>query len=191
MPARDSVSPQACGNWPETEWWRYLLLAAGNGDKEDHSTLRRGFGFCWQRTQKALSKQQTILFQLTEVQRTFFLYINFVNTAGMRYSINHNVISGNYSFPAYDNGGQWQYLAVSDRKYFPHMALSWGTDYFANASCSVLVISRKSDLLILTDSCLMILVDSRARAICWARTHFLLLNAKFFKSPPLILSRSN
>lgn len=115
---------------------RHCGVVSGSVDKEHKRRFQSSKQFC---------------FKMTEVEPMFLLFINFVNTAGMLNSVNHNVISGNYSFPACDNGDQWQCLAVSNRKYFPRMALSWETDYFANASYSFLVISRKIDLLIWID----------------------------------------
>ena len=70
---------------------RHCGVVSGSVDKEHKRRFQSGKQFC---------------FKMTEVERMFPLFINFVNTAGMLNSINHNVISRNYSFPVRDNGDQ-------------------------------------------------------------------------------------
>ena len=70
---------------------RHYGVVSGSVDKEHNRRFQSGKQIC---------------FKVTEVERMFPLYINFVNTAGMLNSINHNVISRNYSFPVRDNSDQ-------------------------------------------------------------------------------------
>lgn len=70
---------------------RHCGVVSGSVDKAHKRRFQSSKQFC---------------FKMSEVERMCFLHVNFVNTAGMLNSIDHNVISGNYSFPACDNSDQ-------------------------------------------------------------------------------------